>query len=135
MFNKNMWIEKYTLRYGVGTITGALIIYFQFGKEQGLQDLTWQKFPVLLLSGFAFSFIASAPLFVFHVCRGIKKVTAWKILFIIFSLIIILLNIILFIMNLCNIFVNCIICELATVMILLFFGMNIILYIIFTLPN
>ena len=92
MFNKNIWIEKYTLRYGVGTITGALIISFEVCMH-AFHDMPWNIFVVLLLSGFAFSFIASAPLYVFHVCRGLKSERVCKLVFLLLSITLLIINI------------------------------------------
>ncbi len=80
------WWESYFVRYLIGTITGAAIIYFlsASGKFKYLFDFpgmlnkdNTQYFGLLLLgvSGFAFCYVASGPMLVFHATRGIYSST------------------------------------------------------------
>jgi hypothetical protein len=78
MLSNNPTVEKYTLRYAVGTVTGSIIIllgsyvnspdeideFCDFFKENGFVAITG-----ILLLGFAYSFIASCPLYVIHLNR------------------------------------------------------------------
>lgn len=78
MFENNKWIQKYTLRYGVGTVFGAFLVAYLWGFdgdksiqsiESVFDGISTPKVFALLGAGFAFSFIASAPLYVVHAAR------------------------------------------------------------------
>jgi len=83
---ENRWWEFYFVRYLIGTITGALIISYltltnQFLKELIISDsssTTWsnilkENYWVFILIGFAYCYISSAPILVFHTCRAYFK--------------------------------------------------------------
>lgn len=76
MFDNNKWVEKYTLRYAVGTIFGAAIISFETGivnSNNGFSfEHLWEMAPFLFAAGFAFSFVASCPLYVLYIARGLR---------------------------------------------------------------
>lgn len=83
MLSRNPTVEKYTLRYAVGTVTGAIIILLggylhcpailnklcSCFKENGFVGIAG-----ILLLGFAFSFIASCPLYVMHLNRSLLNI-------------------------------------------------------------
>lgn len=83
---ENRWWEFYLVRYFIGTITGALIISYLTLNNQALNKLvissdsstSWTEvlkanFWIFILLGFAYCYISSAPILVFHACRAYFK--------------------------------------------------------------
>lgn len=72
---KSTWVDKYLLRYAPGTIFGAFFIaYLYFRREDygfpiGISLDKISLGLVFLLGGFVFTYIASAPILVFHISR------------------------------------------------------------------
>ena len=76
------WWEYYAVRYLVGSIVGAVIIFylatdsyspFKIPDEDAFEVLKESKFlgvTVLAALGFAFCYIASSPILIFHACRA-----------------------------------------------------------------
>lgn len=78
------WWEFYAVRYGMGSVVGAIIFFFLcstnpvfkpmlFGADAGKIDGT----TLALLAGYglAFCYIASAPILVFHVSRFLLQIS------------------------------------------------------------
>ncbi len=74
----NNWVDRYLLRYGPGSILGALLSA-HFYAQRSLFGIAWSvprddyKFlgMVFLAIGFLFCYISSAPILVFHFSRSI----------------------------------------------------------------
>jgi hypothetical protein len=71
----NRWVNQYTLRYGVGTVVGAIILWYIY-SEYHLELLGFDtaldkvaSAAVLAAAGFGYCYIASAPLLVLHSAR------------------------------------------------------------------
>ncbi len=92
--SSSRWWEFYAVRYGMGSVVGAVIFFFLcntnpvlkpmlFGAEAGKIDGTL----LVLLAGYglAYCYIASAPILVFHVCRFLldidknSKAPYWRV--------------------------------------------------------
>lgn len=72
------WWEFYAIRYGVGGVLGGAIVFLLLKNNDSLKSLlfglggetiNWPQFALFLSFGFAYSYIASAPILVFHVSR------------------------------------------------------------------
>lgn len=76
--NSSRWWEFYAVRYTVGTIVGAIIVYFICSNNEllkpallGMKPDNLQNTYILLLAayGFCFCYIASGPILVLHTGR------------------------------------------------------------------
>ncbi|MHB8829367.1 MAG: hypothetical protein ACYC6Q_07555 [Syntrophales bacterium] len=74
----NQWWEFYIIRYSMGTIVGAVIVYKLFNNNPELRDLLllprdnkleYFHFILLAFYGLTYSYIASAPFLVLHASR------------------------------------------------------------------
>lgn len=82
--NKRWW-EFYVIRYFIGSIIGAIIVAYILANSVDLQtqlhlnqmfdakQITGKSYVLFLLIGFAYCYIASAPILVMHATRGIWK--------------------------------------------------------------
>lgn len=64
------WWEYYFLRYFVGTIVGAAAILASQHCQTAFDGLEWKQLAALAALGFAYCYIASAPLLTLHVIRA-----------------------------------------------------------------
>jgi uncharacterized membrane-anchored protein YhcB (DUF1043 family) len=78
---ENKWWEYYVVRYFVGTVVGAIIITFLTGPKgvqylRGLElttntkDVTFLGVGMIAALGFAYCYIASAPILLLHATRA-----------------------------------------------------------------
>ncbi len=79
----NRWWEFYFIRYLVGTVVGAVIILFLNTAEPSMFEdlilpgvtnaskLDGEKIWLLISLGFAYCYVASAPILVIHAARGV----------------------------------------------------------------
>lgn len=78
--NNNRWWEFYGIRYAQGTVLGAIIVYFLFSSNPFTIKLlflpsifsSFKVYHIALYAayGLTYCYISSAPILVFHACRG-----------------------------------------------------------------
>lgn len=75
--NENRWWEFYIIRYSMGTVIGAIIVYSLLKSSShsdllllpAIDKLKYYHFIFLAFYGLTYSYIASAPILVFHASR------------------------------------------------------------------
>ncbi len=91
--NDGRWWEFYFVRYFVGTVVGAAVVLYLNASESSslrnliipgvsnVSQLDAQRLSLLAALGFAYCYIASAPILVLHAARGVflaKETTAFS---------------------------------------------------------
>ena len=76
------WWEEYAIRYGVGTVVGGVIFFILCSFNESLQpflfgasadNFSTSHIVLLGVYGFAYCYLASAPILVFHASRWLSK--------------------------------------------------------------
>lgn len=76
----NRWWEFYGIRYGMGTVVGAIVVFYLVHEDELLKsilllpgdnkDLGMAHVTVIAALGLAYCYISSAPILVLHACRN-----------------------------------------------------------------